>query len=41
MRVLVTGGLGYLGSHAVTQLSEEGNEIVVVDNLSNSSYEVF
>ena len=37
MNILVTGGLGYLGSHAVTQLSEAGNEVVVVDNLSNSS----
>ncbi len=39
MSVLVTGGLGYLGSHAATQLSEEGNDVTIVDNLSNSSIE--
>jgi len=33
MRVLVTGGAGYIGSHAVKQLIESGHEVVVVDNL--------
>jgi UDP-glucose 4-epimerase len=33
MRVLVTGGAGYIGSHAVKQLIELGHEVVVVDNL--------
>jgi UDP-glucose 4-epimerase len=38
-RVLVTGGAGYIGSHACVQLIESGYDIVVVDNLSNSSFE--
>lgn len=38
-KVLVTGGAGYIGSHAVVELVEGGYECVVVDNLSNSSYE--
>lgn len=33
MRVLVLGGAGYIGSHAVYQLIEEGNEVVVIDSL--------
>jgi UDP-glucose 4-epimerase len=36
MRVLVTGGLGYIGSHTCVLLAEAGHELVVVDNLSNS-----
>ena len=36
MRVLVTGGLGYIGSHTCVLLAESGAELVVVDNLSNS-----
>lgn len=39
MRVLVTGGAGYIGSHTVLALVEKGHEAVVVDNLSNSSLE--
>jgi UDP-glucose 4-epimerase len=34
MTVLVTGGAGYIGSHVVRQLTESGNEVVVLDNLS-------
>ena len=34
--VLVTGGLGYIGSHTVVELIESGFEVVIVDNLSNS-----
>ncbi|MGL4282486.1 UDP-glucose 4-epimerase GalE [Eubacterium aggregans] len=34
MRVLVSGGAGYIGSHAVVQLLDQGFEVVVVDNLS-------
>ncbi len=39
MRILVTGGAGYIGSHTCVDLLNAGYEIVVVDNLSNSSYE--
>ncbi|WP_431711879.1 UDP-glucose 4-epimerase GalE [Glutamicibacter uratoxydans] len=39
MRVLVTGGAGYIGSHTVLLLLEEGHDVVVVDNFSNSSPE--
>jgi len=39
-KVLVTGGLGYIGSHTVVELQESGYETVVIDNLSNSSEEV-
>jgi UDP-glucose 4-epimerase len=38
--VLVTGGLGYIGSHTCTVLAEAGYRLVVVDNLSNSKPEV-
>lgn len=38
-RILVTGGAGYIGSHTVVELLENGHEVVVVDNLSNSSAE--
>ena len=33
MRVLVTGGAGYIGSHTVNALLEDGNDVVVLDNL--------
>jgi UDP-glucose 4-epimerase len=39
MRILVTGGAGYIGSHACLELLQAGHEIVVVDNLSNSKEE--
>lgn len=39
MRVLVTGGAGYIGSHTVLELLKAGHEVFVVDNLSNSSEE--
>ena len=40
MKVLVTGGLGYIGSHTVVELLDSGNDVVIIDNLSNSSIEV-
>jgi UDP-glucose 4-epimerase len=36
MKILVTGGMGYIGSHTVVELLNAGHEVVVVDNLSNS-----
>ena len=39
-KVLVTGGTGYIGSHTVVELQKEGYEVVIVDNLSNSSIDV-
>ena len=39
--VVVTGGAGFIGSHVVVELLENGYEVVVVDNLSNASPEVF
>jgi len=38
--ILVTGGLGFIGSHTVVELQNEGFEVVIIDNLSNSSEEV-
>ncbi|WP_055443710.1 UDP-glucose 4-epimerase GalE [Lacinutrix himadriensis] len=40
MKVLVTGGLGFIGSHTVVELQKEGYQVVIIDNLSNSSLEV-
>lgn len=37
MAILVTGGAGYIGSHTCVELLNEGHEVVVLDNLSNSS----
>ncbi len=39
MRVLVTGGAGYIGSHTAILLIEAGYDIVIFDNFSNSSKE--
>ena len=38
--VLVTGGIGYIGSHVCVELLQKNYNVVVVDNLSNSRYEV-
>jgi UDP-glucose 4-epimerase len=40
MKILVTGGLGFIGSHTVVELQNEGFEVIAIDNLSNSSMEV-
>lgn len=39
-KILVTGGLGFIGSHTVVELQQEGFEVVIIDNLSNSSEDV-
>ena len=39
MKILVTGGTGYIGSHTVLSLQEAGHDVVVIDNLVNSSEE--
>ncbi|MGE8017844.1 UDP-glucose 4-epimerase GalE [Peribacillus frigoritolerans] len=39
MSILVTGGAGYIGSHAAVELLKTGYDIVIVDNLSNSNFE--
>ena len=39
-KILVTGGLGFIGSHTVVELQNEGFEVVIIDDLSNSSVEV-
>jgi UDP-glucose 4-epimerase len=36
-KVIITGGLGFIGSHTVVELQNEGFEVVIIDNLSNSS----
>ena len=38
-RIFVTGGTGYIGSHTVLELIRKGHEVIVMDNLSNSSAE--
>ena len=39
-KILVTGGTGYIGSHTVVELQNAGYDVVIVDNLSNSSADV-
>ena len=36
-KVLVTGGLGFIGSHTVVELQNEGFDVVIIDDLSNST----
>ena len=40
MKILVTGGCGYIGSHTVCELLDNNYEVVIVDNLINSKKEV-
>ena len=40
MKVLVTGGMGYIGSHTCVQMIEAGMEPIIVDNLCNAKVEV-
>jgi UDP-glucose 4-epimerase len=39
-KILVTGGTGFIGSHTVVELQQNGYEVIIVDNLSNSSIDV-
>lgn len=39
-KILVTGGLGFIGSHTTVELMVQGHQVMVIDNLSNSSIEV-
>nr|NQU94224.1 SDR family NAD(P)-dependent oxidoreductase [Bacteroidota bacterium] len=39
-KILVTGGTGYIGSHTTVELQNRGFEVIIVDNLSNSSIDV-
>lgn len=39
-KILVTGGLGFIGSHTVVELQEEGFEVVIIDDLSNTTIDV-
>jgi len=39
-KILVTGGLGFIGSHTVVELQNKGFEVLIIDNLSNSTIEV-
>ena len=41
MRILVTGGAGYIGSHTIVKLLEFGHEVYAIDNLSNGHEEIF
>ena len=40
MKVLVTGGCGYIGSHTVCELLKNNYEVVIIDNFSNSKKDV-
>lgn len=40
MKILVTGGIGYIGSHTAVDLIKNGHEIIILDNLSNSKIDV-
>lgn len=40
MKIFVTGGTGYIGSHTVVELQQSGFDVIIVDNLSNSSINV-
>ena len=40
MKILISGGLGFIGSHTCVELIENGYDIVIADNLSNSDENV-
>ena len=35
-KILVTGGLGFIGSHTVVELQKEGYDVIIIDDLSNT-----
>lgn len=39
-KILVTGGLGFIGSHTVVELQHNGFDVVIIDDLSNSSIDI-
>src|SRR3954469_21414720 len=39
-QILVTGGTGYIGAHTVVELQQSGYQVLIVDNLSNSTIEI-
>ena len=41
MNILISGGLGFIGSHTVVELLNNGHEIVIIDNLHNSQEDVY
>ena len=41
MKIIVTGGAGFIGSHIIVELLNEGHDICVIDNFSTSSPKVF
>jgi UDP-glucose 4-epimerase len=40
VRIIVTGGLGYIGSHTVVELQQSGHEVIIIDNCSNANTDV-
>ena len=40
MKILITGGTGYIGSHTVVELQQKGYTVIIIDNLSNSTKDV-
>jgi UDP-glucose 4-epimerase len=40
MKIIVTGGLGFIGSHTVVELQQQGFDVIIIDNLSNTRLEV-
>lgn len=40
MNILITGGLGFIGSHTVVELMKNNHEVIIADNLINSKIEV-
>ena len=39
MKIIITGGAGYIGSHTAVEAIRAGHEVIIIDSLINSSYE--